>query len=301
MIEPDGVPVLSVVVIAYDMEREIPRTLHSLSAQYQTGMMGVNYEVIVVDNGSPTPLDEAWVHSFGPQFRLHRPENPSSSPARALNEGFALTRGEAVCFMIDGARIVSPGLFQHALGALRTHPRAVVASLGWHLGSEIQKFAAAKGYDQAAEDALLDGINWPTDGYRLFDIAVLAGSSKEGWFSPIAESNALFLSRALALELGGFDERFAQPGGGLVNLDYFNRACAAEGAQVVLLLGEGTFHQYHGGSSTTVNTWERDKTNYREVTGAEHRLPAYSPLFYGHVPPQALPFLKLSVEKRLPA
>ena len=47
------VPVgLSVVVVAYDMARELPRTLRSLGSDYQRGIDGDEYDVIVVDNGS---------------------------------------------------------------------------------------------------------------------------------------------------------------------------------------------------------------------------------------------------------
>ncbi|MET0884236.1 MAG: glycosyltransferase family A protein, partial [Acidimicrobiales bacterium] len=50
---------LSVVVVTYDMERELPRTLRSLSADLQVGIEASDYEVIVVDNGSPRPVDPA--------------------------------------------------------------------------------------------------------------------------------------------------------------------------------------------------------------------------------------------------
>ena len=36
------------------------------------------------------------------------------------------------------------------------------------------------GYDQQEEDRLLDSVDWTHDGYRLFDISVLAGSSAGG-------------------------------------------------------------------------------------------------------------------------
>ena len=51
-------PKLSVIVIIYDMAREAPRTLQSFAVPYQTGIAPEDYEVIVVDNGSPTPLGE---------------------------------------------------------------------------------------------------------------------------------------------------------------------------------------------------------------------------------------------------
>ena len=42
--------------------RELPWTLRSLASPYQRGDPDpVDYEVVVVDNGSPTPVDEALV------------------------------------------------------------------------------------------------------------------------------------------------------------------------------------------------------------------------------------------------
>ena len=43
---------LSVVVVFYNMQREAARTLHSLSRAYQQGIDDLDYEVIVVENGS---------------------------------------------------------------------------------------------------------------------------------------------------------------------------------------------------------------------------------------------------------
>jgi tetratricopeptide (TPR) repeat protein len=106
------------------------------------------------------------------------------------------------------------------------------------------------GYDQAREDALLDAIDWPNDGYRLFEIGTMDDSSVDGWFQSISESNALFLRRELWELLGGVDERFDAPGGGLMNLDTYRRAGELPDAELVILLGEATFHQLHGGVST---------------------------------------------------
>ena len=50
---------LSVILISYDMAREIPRTLQSLSRGYQQGALDLAYEVLLVDNGSPEPLNQA--------------------------------------------------------------------------------------------------------------------------------------------------------------------------------------------------------------------------------------------------
>ena len=46
---------LSVIVIAHNMAREIPRTLTSLSRDYQLEAAELGYEVILIDNGSAQP------------------------------------------------------------------------------------------------------------------------------------------------------------------------------------------------------------------------------------------------------
>ena len=59
-------PALTVVVVAYGMSRELPRTLQSLAPTFQEGIDPGDYEVVVVDNGSPTPVDPAlWPRSPG--------------------------------------------------------------------------------------------------------------------------------------------------------------------------------------------------------------------------------------------
>jgi hypothetical protein len=77
-------PTLSVIVVFHNMAREVPRTLFTLSAEYQRGVSAGDYEVIVLDAGSVTPLEENFVKSFGENFRLVRsPAAPS--PVAAVN------------------------------------------------------------------------------------------------------------------------------------------------------------------------------------------------------------------------
>jgi hypothetical protein len=294
-------PRISVVVVVYDMAREAPRTLHSLAPGYQRGMDPAEYEVLVVDNGSPTPLGEAVVRAAGPCFRYHYIQDAVSSPAAAINQGVALTRGELVGVMIDGARMVTPGLLELAGRAARAYDDPVVTCLGWHLGPDLQQRSVAAGYSKAEEDRLLESIAWPEDGYRLFEIGVLAATSRGGCFRPAAESNAVFMHRDSYEALGGYDPAFDCPGGGFVNLDFFRRACERSTVRVVLLPGEGSFHQLHGGVSTNVAQEETRRrvaewdAQYRQIRGREWAVPEYRPILFGPVPDSALTYIAWSV------
>ncbi len=290
-------PRLSVVVVSYDMARELPRTLATLAPGYQRGISADEYEVIVVDNGSSPPTVVQPPAGLEGHVRLIRIDDAPASPARAANLGIQAAAADLVGLIVDGARMASPGLLATARRAAAVAPRPVVASLGWHLGPARHMEARTAGYDQAAEDSLLAGIDWMADGYRLFEVSTLGGSSAWGWFSPLAESSALFLPAALWAELGGLDERFVRPGGGLVNHDLYRRACELPDVQLVTLLGEGTFHQFHGGASTSgADDFEELSAEYVELKGGRYAAPTNEPLFVGRVPVAAQPELARSVE-----
>ena len=289
-------PPLSIVVVAYDMARELPRTLRSLLSDYQRGVEPANYEIVVVDNGSPEPVEDVLPARMSEAVRLVRIDPAPASPARAANAGIDEARGELVGLIVDGARMASPGLLAHALLARRLSSRPVVASPGYHLGSVRHMDAAVSGYDQAAEDRLLAEIDWELDGYRLFARSILANSSGRGWFGPMGESSALFLPAALWDELGGLDEAFALPGGGLVNHDLYRRACSLPDVDLVVLVGEGTFHQFHGGASTGGSVeWDEMQSDYESHRGERYRPPTRDPIYLGGVPSAALGHLAESV------
>lgn len=286
-------PELSVVVISYNIPRELPRTLYSLSPAFQRGIAADAYEVIVVDNGSQQPPTEAQFRDLGMDLRILRHPDPQPSPVAAINLGLAEARGRWVCVFIDGARLASPGLLRTSLQALRITPHAVVGTRGRYLGYDFQSAAMRRGYDKAKEDALLESVDWREDGYKLFHISVFDESSISSWFSPIAESNSICLSRTMWEELGGYDPRFASPGGGMANLDVWKRALGLPGAVPIVLLGEATFHQLHGGSSTNaVEPILRGVVvaeEYLQVRGEPFRVSTVPLQFWGafvHPPPR---------------
>jgi len=291
MITVPRAPKLSVVVVFHAMAREAPRTLHTLSTAYQHGVDALDYEVIAVDNGSNPPLDPALAPGFGAQFThlAHAPRWPS--PCEGVNAGVRAARGEFVMVCIDGARMLSPGLLRQALAALALAPHPFVYTLGMHLGPKVQNESMLEGYDQAREDALLATVDWKRDGYALFGISSVALSSRNGFFSALSESNCFALRRDDYLALGGLDEAFTSAGGGLVNLDFFNRVHEDPRFQPVLLLGEATFHQFHGGTATNVppaqHPWQAMAAEYEAIRGKPFRSSFRPPLYYGEVGEQA--------------
>ncbi len=280
------------VVVSHNMGRELPRTLFSLSAAFQRRIAREDYEVVVVDNGSMVPPSERDFPGLDLNLRCLRMEVPTSSPVPAINRGLGEARGRWIGAWIDGARMASPGLLAMTREALGAAPRAVVGARARHLGNGLQADTMLRGYSQTAEDHLLDDIGWRSDGYRLFDVSVLEESTGPTWFDPISESNSLFLSRAMWDELGGYEDRFRSAGGGMANLDIWTRAISLPGAVPIVLLGEATFHQFHGGTMTNAPNqmakWQMLCQEYESIRGVPWRLPEAPLRFWGtftHKPP----------------
>ena len=160
-------PELSIVVVAYNMRREILRTVRSLSIPYQRNIARKDYEIILLDNGSEQPATETDFADLDVDLRLVNLRNVTSSPVPAVNRGLQEARGELIGVWIYGARMVTPGLLDAGRRAARLYPRPIVATLGFHLGFEHQAVSVTKGYTREVEDRLLRSVDWPRDGYRL--------------------------------------------------------------------------------------------------------------------------------------
>jgi glycosyltransferase involved in cell wall biosynthesis len=292
-------PILSIIVIFYNMKREAPRTLYTLSAKYQQEVDSDQYEIIAIDNGSDEALDEDLVRSFGPNFHLYRRET-SSSPNSAINAGVERANGNLIMVCIDGARMLTPKIVHYTLAAFKAFENPVVATIAYHLGPKLQNISLTEGYNQNVEDILLESVDWRGNGYNLLSISSLAGSSSRGWFLPLGESNCLTIRKSQFKSLNGFNENFVLPGGGLVNLDFYKRACEAT-FPLVVLLGEGTFHQFHGGVATNVPQEQHPgpvfHNEYLQLRGIDFTPPSQEPILLGMLPKESMQFLNYSVEK----
>jgi hypothetical protein len=291
------------VVIVYNMEREAPRTLFSLSSRYQKEVSDELYEVIVIENGSRPELEiENCVSSLGSNFRYYRKPDPNRSPAPAINYGVGLARGEFVGIMIDGARILSPGVLKYAFKGIAAYREPLIDTLSFHIGPDIQRISMQRNYDQKGEDLLLHEIDWKNNGYRLFDISTMAGNSKFGWFRNKKESTCYFLRKDSFLKIGGYDERFNTPGGGLCNHDFFCRAKKMKRSELIMILGEGSFHQFHHGTVTNNPDFKKNKVyrsyldEYKKIKGIELEMIPKDISFVGHLHENCLSVLYRSVE-----
>jgi hypothetical protein len=295
-------PLLSIIVIVYDMPRQALNTLISLSPDYQQGVQAGDYEVIVVENRSRRNMDVEAIGALSGNFRYFLRDEPGVSPAAAINFAFTQVQGAFIGLMIDGARMVSPGVVQYALMARRMTFEAMVVVPGYHLGEHEQQFHLSRGYSEEHERHLLEGIDWQRNGYRLFEISCLSGANPNGVFHPFMECNCLFLDAEVFRDIGQADERFKLPGGGALNLYIYRKAAMHPRTRSFMLAGEGSFHQLHGGVTTSEvaereTILNRQREQLTELLGEPFRSPTVEPILLGKVPGEALRYLKHSVER----
>ena len=277
---------ISIVLICYNMQREIIRTIQSFLKPYQIGVNNKKIEIIVIDNGSDIVPD---LSQFQDKIKFIQFQSKHPSPVEAINHGIKIASSDLIGVLIDGARMVTPGMCRDVIKVNDIHDRVIVSTLAFHLGPEVQMKSVFKGYDQKLEDKLLDEIDWINNGYDLYLTSSLAQSSINGLYGSIAESNAIFANKKVWEELGGYDERFISLGGGLSNLDLYKRSYELENLSQVRLTSEATFHQVHGGVATNnkIGTHRSLFNNeYQSIHGKPYTNSQKIPELYGEMLPQ---------------
>ncbi|MEM1110521.1 MAG: glycosyltransferase family 2 protein [Pseudomonadota bacterium] len=291
-------PSLSVIVVVHDMPQQAMNTLHSLSPAYQRGVSAGDYEVLVMENASANTLSAEAVRALGENFHYQLREESGVSPAPAINAGLARCRGAWLGLLIDGARMLTPRVIDLALRALSLG-NAVVAVPGYYL----TRSGATEGEGAeilAEESALLARNHWREDGYALFDAACFSNGNRHGFMEPLMECNALFCEKELLHGIGGADERFNLSGGGALNLHLYRQLATSPGTQLYMLAGEGNFHQFHGGTSTTAGAERDERVKAFKAQLDSHWPEGFKgvrrePVLFGPVETRALPFLEASL------
>ncbi len=292
-------PKLSIVVIFYEMAREGPRTLLSMVPPFQQNLEGIDYEIIGIEHGSRNRLQVPDHPELKTRLKMITLDEAPVSPVKAINQAVRdECRGEFVMIYIDGARLASTHLLHQSLAASHGLKNPFVAALSWHIGPDIQSQSVQAGYNQSQEDRLLADIDWYNQGDRLFEISVFAGSSKFGYFHEIAETNCPVLRRERFVDIGGYNEGFVSAGGGLANLEFFRRCVEKSDNTTVTLIGDGTFHQYHGGASTSHDSYfENAKPEHVAATGYPYDFPVYRTYYFGRKSNEARKALEASLNR----
>lgn len=274
---------LSIIVVFYNGRREAERTLYTLSKEYQE-VDSSKYKVIVLDSNSSSPLNPSDVYKFGENYEYHYVKSDYPTPVDALNEGLNRVQTPYTMVCIDGARMLTPGVFDKTFDILKSDPTAFVYTVGFHLGKYHQNDHLTLGYNQQVEDDLLSTIDWKTNGYNLFRIS----SYKQefyNFFSNVSESNCFVIETDVLRELGGFKKEFRTIGGGLINLHIFKKIIELGKNQPYCLIGEATFHQYHSGASTNIERTEHPidlyRKEYKSITGQYFASNRVNPIYFG--------------------
>jgi len=286
-------PSLSIIVGMYSMTDEIGNTIFSLSPDYQHDVSESEYEVLIVDNGSNEPLPHDLLRTFPKNVDYNYIDRTSPSPVAAINRAANRARGQYIGLLIDGARISTPGMLSFGLRALAMHDEPVATTITFHIGPDLHRKAIARGYTKSDERALLESIDWRSNPYKLFEVSAPGGSSLYGWFLGVPETSFLFTTAELLKRVGGLDERFQSPGGGLAMFDLCTRLCSVPDSQLMMLLGEATFHQMHSGAmtGTTVEEsrirYQQFKNEYRRITESDPARQSWPTILLGHMPDEA--------------
>jgi len=289
-------PRLSIIVIVYDMPRQAYNTLFSLSSAYQRDVDPADYEVIVLENCSENTLDEYAIAQLEGNFRYVLRDESKPTPVYAINEGLKIARGDFVSLVIDGARLVTPGTIAAILSAFRLNPDALAIVPGYHLGDREQQYQDKNNYSEHIEQQLLDSIRWQSQGYKLFGISCFSSSNIRGYLQPMLECNCISAKREHFIAIGGADERFQTPGGGSVNLDIYRQLGLIDVTQPVILAGEGSFHQIHGGVTTTESsvleqTLADHREEFKSIRGQYYSPVLKEPILLGKIPVESMHFL----------
>ena len=293
---------ISFIVNAYNMEPQLRRTLRSLSPAYQQASAD-DIEVIIVDNGSAVPLGDDLRAEF-PIIRDIIRVDGHPSPVFGLNIAIARATREWVGLMIDGAHIITPGVIGNLKKVSAQFPNPVINVPQYIFGDVSQNLSERLPVEEKfrREEDALQRIGWPENGYSLFSHAILPGETPIRYVLDAIESNCLLAKRALLAEAGGFDERFDEPGGGLANIEIFERLIHRPDVTYVAFAGEGSFHQDHHGTTTSPRPEERQSLvrgyfeRYRDVVNAEHIRILRSPFVFGVVRPLTRQIPTISVD-----
>lgn len=289
-------PKVSIILIGYRMAAQLHNTLYTLGVDFQQNVTQEDYEVILIENSSAQNLSPEYVATLPANVHYFLREETSHTPVPAINFAFEQCRGDYIGLIMDGARMLSPRVIYNALQCRSLDSNILGVVPGYHLGEQEQHEYEDPQQALDSEAALLESVDWRNDGYELFRISTYSGANRRGYLHPIMECNCIFASAENYAAIGHANEDFTLRGGGSVNLHIYRSLGMLDHSRVFVWPGEGSFHQYHGG--VTTSSYED-----RQAEIERHRVQLHSywpggfhalrrePTLFGSISEQALPFL----------
>ena len=177
-------PLLTVVIPTYARPQQLTACLAALVGQ----RLEVPWEVVVVDDGSPEPLDSI-AEEFDQRLNLRIERQANAGPARARNRGVAVARGRFIAFTDDDC-LPEPDWLGALLHRESLAPGAMVGGTTIN-GLDGDLFASAS---QLIVDLVYDHFN--------------ADPSRATFLT----SNNILCSRERFEAIGGFDVTFPRAG-----------------------------------------------------------------------------------------
>lgn len=195
--EPDTPPTVSVVVVHYDQQAELDRTLHALARQdHPAGRT----EVIVVDDGSPVPP------RVPAGVRLVRQEDRGFRAAAARNLGASRATGD-VLVLLDADTTPEPGYLRAISRLPALAPDCVVVGRRRH--ADLSGVPVDAPVEEAGPAHELTEPAWLVEAYRrTHDLLDVDDRSYRYLIGAVTAC-----SRAFFAATGGFDEDFDAYGG----------------------------------------------------------------------------------------
>ena len=178
-------PLATVVIPTYSRPERLRDCLAALARQT---MAADEFEVVVVDDGSPEPVAPPAANALtGPSVSVIRQEN--AGPSAARNRGVQEARGELVALTDDDC-LPTPTWLESLVAAHRQSPDALVGGITFN--------------------GLTDAI-FSTTSQMIVDL-VYEHFNREENSAYFLTSNNMLCSRAAYSELGGFDTTFPRAG-----------------------------------------------------------------------------------------
>jgi len=146
-------PLVSVVMGVRNSADSLPSTLASLTDQ-----LGVDFEIVVVNDGSSDATGEILADLAGQDARLRVVTRPGQGLTRSLIDGCAFARGTFIARQDAGGDRSLPGRLARQVLCLEEHPEASLCSSHARL---VVPEGATAAINTVDETALADGLTGP--------------------------------------------------------------------------------------------------------------------------------------------